>query len=129
MQSLEDLRVLIVDDQKTMRELLAESLRRLGVKQLVVAEDGLDAIKQLKGRIINLVLLDVEMPRLSGEQTLAMIREDPELRSTPVIMVTGRADAEFVRRIASLGVDGYLVKPVSAAALLARIEHVARKIA
>jgi CheY-like chemotaxis protein len=96
---------------------------------LVVAEDGLDAIKQLKGRIINLVLLDVEMPRLSGEQTLTMIRQDPELRHTPVVMVTGRADAEFVRRIASLGVDGYLVKPVTAAALLARIEHVARKTA
>jgi two-component system chemotaxis response regulator CheY len=58
-----------------------------------------------------------------------MIRQDPELRHTPVVMVTGRADAEFVRRIASLGVDGYLVKPVTAAALLARIEHVARKTA
>lgn len=125
----ENLRVLVVDDQDSMRQLLCASLRTLGVNQVTTAEDGEKAVAQLRAKSIDLVLMDSEMPRMTGAEALMIIRNDQKLRATPVIMVTGRADAEFVQRAAKLGIDGYLVKPVSAAALAARIDVVLRKIA
>lgn len=66
---------------------------------------------------------------MTGAETLSAMRADEVLRGVPVIMVTGRADLEFVQDAAKLGIHGYLIKPVSASALGARIETVAKKMA
>lgn len=121
------LRILVVDDQESMRSLLCAGLRALNYTSVACAADGISALEQLKIRAADLVLLDVEMPRMNGLDTLRAIRSDPGLRALPVIMVTGRADAGFIQQLAGLGVDGYLVKPVTAAALGARIEAVLQK--
>lgn len=123
----EKLRILVVDDQDSMRQLLCTNLRALGISQIQSAEDGVKALAHLRARDHDLVLLDAEMPRMNGIETLTAIRGDEKLRGLKVIMVTGRADAEFVRRLADLGIDGYLVKPVSTATLAARIEAAMRK--
>jgi two-component system, chemotaxis family, chemotaxis protein CheY len=123
------LRVLVVDDQKSMRDLMRLSLRNLGIDNCIVAEDGVEALGKLKTHAVDLVLLDAEMPRMGGVEMLAAVRAEATLAKVSVIMVTGRADADFVRSVAQHRIDGYLVKPVSAAALGARIEAVLRKIA
>jgi|CXWL01.1.fsa_nt_gi two-component system chemotaxis response regulator CheY len=122
------LRILVVDDQESMRQLLCMSLRNLGVQKIHQAEDGVGALAQLRARPIDLVLLDAEMPRMTGVETLTAMRADNALRTIPVIMVTGRADVEFVQSAARLGIDGYLIKPVSASALGVRIEAIAKKL-
>jgi two-component system chemotaxis response regulator CheY len=118
---LDKLRVLVVDDQDSMRQLVMSALRSIGVQHMAQAENGQRALELLKPARTDLVLLDVEMPVMGGEETLKAIRGTPELADLKVIMMTGRADADFVRRMAQVGLDGYLVKPVSAAALQTRI--------
>lgn len=129
MATREALRVLVVDDQDSMRQLLCATLRGLGITRIHNAEDGLKALAQLQAHPADLVLLDAEMPRMNGVETLAAIRSNPDLRGLKVIVITGRADAAFVKRIVELGVDGYLVKPVSGVALAARIDAALRKTA
>jgi two-component system, chemotaxis family, chemotaxis protein CheY len=115
-------RTLIVDDQDSMRQLLRMCLRGLAITNVADAEDGERALAVLASRPMDLVLLDGEMPKLSGVETLKRIREAPATANLPVIMVTGRSDMEFVKQIAALRVSGYVVKPVSAALLGARID-------
>ncbi|MEQ1617091.1 MAG: response regulator [Terricaulis sp.] len=129
MLTRETLRVLVVDDQKSMRQLICTSLRGLGLVHVQNAEDGAMALATLRSRTFDLVLLDAEMPKLNGIETLAAIRGEERLRSLKVIMVTGRADVEFIRQAAKLGIDGYLVKPVSSNVLAARIDAAIRKTA
>lgn len=129
MVTRETLRVLVVDDQKSMRQLICASLRGLGVVHIQNAEDGAMALATLRSRPFYLVLLDAEMPKLNGMETLSAIRGEERLRSLKVIMVTGRADVEFIQQAAKLGIDGYLVKPVSTNVLSARIDAAIRKTA
>jgi len=123
---LQTLRILVVDDQGSMRALVMSALRAMGVRTLMEAADGLEALDVLHRKGADLVLLDAEMPKLDGVSVLRTIRGDPTLSAVKVIMMTGRADAEFVQSIARLGVDGYLAKPVSAAALNARVSQAFR---
>ncbi|MEZ5995551.1 MAG: response regulator [Hyphomonadaceae bacterium] len=117
-------RLLVVDDQESMRLLICSALRALGYTQVLTAVNGAEALKIVRGRLIDLVLLDVEMPVLNGFETLKAMREEAELAKVPVIMVTARADASFVRAIMPMQVSGYLVKPVTGAALKACIDRV-----
>lgn len=126
MAAREQLRVLVVDDQDSMRQLLCAGLRGLGIQHIHTAADGVEALAKLRAQTIDLVLLDGEMPRMTGVEALTAIRGDEALNKVRVIMVTGRADAEFVQRTAKLGIDGYLVKPVSTVMLGARIDAAAR---
>lgn len=109
-----------------MRQLIRAALRGLGVTEVFDAEDGVRALEVLDYRPIDLVLLDAEMPRMDGIETLRAIRASAKFGKLPVIMVTGRANAEFVRDTKELGVSGYLLKPVTAAALGARIDAITR---
>jgi two-component system, chemotaxis family, chemotaxis protein CheY len=117
-------RILVVDDQESMRMLVCGALRALGYTQIVAAANGKDALKAMRERTIDLVLMDVEMPVLNGFETLKAMREDPALARIPVVMVTSRADSAFVSSIKPLNVSGYLVKPVTGAALKMCIDRV-----
>jgi len=117
-------RILVVDDQESMRMLVCSALRSLGFTQIATAANGSDALKALREQAIDLVLMDVEMPVLNGFQALKAMREDAALARIPVVMVTSRADAAFVSSIKPLFVSGYLVKPVTGAALKMCIDRV-----
>ena len=102
--------------------LVAASLRMLGIKDIACAGDGIEAMEALKRRTADLILLDLEMPRMGGLDTLKAIRADAALKRAAVIMITGRADAGLVREIVAVGINGFLIKPVSTDALKARIK-------
>ena len=87
------LRIPVVGDQESIRQLLCVSLRNLGVQKIHPAEDGVGALAQLRARPIDLALLDAEVPRMTGVQTLNTVRADNALRAIPVIMVTRRGTA------------------------------------
>lgn len=109
-----------------MRQLVMSSLRAIGVQRMSTAENGERALEELRYGQTDLVLLDVEMPKLGGVDTLKAIRANPETAKLHVIMMTGRTEAALVQQITALGVNGYLVKPVSATALAARINALPR---
>jgi two-component system chemotaxis response regulator CheY len=118
------LKVLVVDDQLSMRALTRTSLQQLGVVDIADAADGEDGLRSLLQRPANLVISDFNMPKLDGLGFLRAIRAHEPIRSTAFIMLTGRADKELVQRAVQFGVNNYLVKPFTTAQLKQKIEDV-----
>jgi two-component system chemotaxis response regulator CheY len=118
------LKVLIVDDQLTMRALVRNGLREIGVVDIREAVDGEDGLRSLLAAPANLIISDYNMPKLDGLGLLRAVRSAPQLKSTGFIMLTGRADNELVQRAVQFGVNNYLVKPFTVATLRQKIEGV-----
>jgi two-component system chemotaxis response regulator CheY len=124
MPAAASIKVLIVDDQQTMRSLVRTGLQQLGFAEFQEASDGEDALRALLARPSNLVISDFNMPKLDGLGLLRAVRSHPPLSKTAFIMLTGRADKELVQRAVQFGVNNYLVKPFTVATLQGKIEAV-----
>ena len=112
--------VLVVDDDEGNREVLGRRLQRLGYG-VVEACDGVEALERMAGDGIDLVLLDVMMPRLDGFAVLARHHDDPAIRDIPVIMISALDDMASVVRCIEAGAEDYLTKPFDPVLLKARI--------
>lgn len=116
-------RFLIVDDEPRYLRLLEANLRTEGY-EVVTARDGLEAIDIFSSQPIDLILLDVMMPRMDGFATCQRIRE---FSNVPIIILTAKGEEKDRVRGLDLGADDYLVKPFSAIELLARVRAVLRR--
>jgi len=112
-------RVLIVDDEPVIRKLFRQFLQAEGL-HCEEASNGLDALETIKESIFDLVLLDINMPRMSGPELLRALRECPPCPNLKVIMLSGQMSADEMSRLLSAGADDYLPKPPSATQLVAR---------
>ena len=118
--------VMVVDDSITMRRVTARLLERNHMKA-VTAKDGVDALAKLQESIPDVILLDIEMPRMDGYELATHIRNEERLRHIPIIMITSRTGAKHRERAAEIGVDRYLGKPYQETELLQSIEEVLRE--
>ena len=114
--------VLVVDDSLTVRRVTQRLLVREGYR-VALAKDGMDALERLVEELPQVVLTDIEMPRMDGFDLVRNIRADTRLRELPVIMITSRIATKHREYAAELGVDHYLGKPYSEEDLLALIGH------
>ena len=112
--------VLVVDDSLTVRRVTQRMLAREGYR-VTLAKDGLDALERLAEEGPDVVLSDIEMPRMDGFDLVRNLRSDVRWRSLPVIMITSRIAQKHRDHAAELGVDHYLGKPYSEEDLLALI--------
>jgi chemosensory pili system protein ChpA (sensor histidine kinase/response regulator) len=112
--------VMVVDDSLTVRRVTQRLLVREGYR-VVLAKDGLDALERLAEELPQIVLSDIEMPRMDGFDLVRNIRADARLRDLPVIMITSRIAQKHRDYAAELGVDHYLGKPYSEEDLLALV--------
>ena len=123
--SWENIHVLVIDDEIFMRKLIERTLRDMDVGLVSLAENGIDGLMQVKraGSPIDVIICDLEMPEMNGFDFVKTLRNDSEVPNTnvPVLIVTGHADEETVRNAASLGINGYLVKPISKKGLESRL--------
>jgi chemosensory pili system protein ChpA (sensor histidine kinase/response regulator) len=108
---------MVVDDSITVRRVTQRLLERNGMRVLT-ARDGMDAIALLQDNVPDVILLDIEMPRMDGYEVAAHVRNDPRLKEVPIIMVTSRVGEKHRARAIELGVDDYLGKPYQEAQLL-----------
>ena len=108
---------LVVDDSITVRRVTQRLLERNGMRVLT-ARDGMDAVALLQDNVPDVILLDIEMPRMDGYEVAAQVRNDPRLKDVPIIMVTSRVGEKHRARAIELGVDDYLGKPYQEAQLL-----------
>jgi len=119
MREREDRRVfaLVVDDSITVRRVTQRLLERNGMRVLT-ARDGVEAIELLAEHVPDIILLDIEMPRMDGYEVAAQVRADPRLRELPIIMITSRVGEKHRARAIELGVDDYLGKPYQESQLI-----------
>jgi chemosensory pili system protein ChpA (sensor histidine kinase/response regulator) len=115
------LTALVVDDSITMRRVTQRLLERRGAK-VFTARDGLDAITVLQEHPVDIILLDVEMPRMDGYQFATHVRNDPKLKHLPIIMITSRSGEKHRAKAIEIGVNDYLSKPYQESQLVAAIE-------
>ncbi|NLD08468.1 MAG: response regulator [Xanthomonadaceae bacterium] len=113
--------VLIVDDSITMRKVSSRMVERMGL-QWKAAKDGIDAVEKLETFTPDLIMLDIEMPKMDGFEVLAHLRARPHLVDVPVIMVTSRTGEKHKERAISLGANEYCGKPYQEAQITAIIE-------
>ena len=113
--------VMVVDDSVTVRKVTTRLLERNGM-EVVTAKDGVDAIAQLQDCLPDVMLLDIEMPRMDGFEVATLVRHDERLKKVPIIMITSRTGQKHRDRALSIGVNEYLGKPFQEQELLETIE-------
>ena len=114
--------VMVVDDSVTVRKVTTRLLERNGM-DVVTAKDGLDAITQLQEVLPDVMLLDIEMPRMDGFEVATLVRHDERLKNLPIIMITSRTGEKHRERALAIGVNQYLGKPYQEALLLENIHQ------
>jgi chemosensory pili system protein ChpA (sensor histidine kinase/response regulator) len=112
--------IMVVDDSITVRKVTANLLKRQGW-EVVTAKDGVDAVAQLQEVVPDLMLLDVEMPRMDGFELATQIRNTEHLRHIPIIMITSRTGTKHRERASKIGIDRHLGKPFNEQELLENI--------
>ncbi|MDU9407245.1 Hpt domain-containing protein [Pseudomonas sp. zfem001] len=112
--------VMVVDDSVTVRKVTSRLLERNGMN-VVTAKDGVDAIAQLQEHKPDIMLLDIEMPRMDGFEVATLVRHDERLKDLPIIMITSRTGEKHRERAMSIGVNQYLGKPYQESLLLETI--------
>ena len=113
--------VLVVDDSVTVRKVTSRLLERQGIN-VALAKDGVDAIEILQETIPDLILLDIEMPRMDGFEVATQVRFDKRLRDIPIIMITSRTGEKHRERALDIGVNDYMGKPFQETELLNRMQ-------
>jgi two-component system chemotaxis response regulator CheY len=117
------MKILIVDDDPTTRKLIGLFLKAKGYA-VAYAENGLDGIEKIGIENPNLIITDLNMPYMDGIEFVKSVRADPARSEIPILMVTTEADPEERERAMAVGVNGYLVKPVTAETVTQNIRHI-----
>jgi chemosensory pili system protein ChpA (sensor histidine kinase/response regulator) len=116
---------MVVDDSITVRRVTERLLERNGMR-VITAKDGVDAVAALQDQVPDVILLDIEMPRMDGYEVATHVRNDPRLRHVPIVMITSRVGDKHRSRAMDIGVDQYLGKPYQESDLLSAIESLVR---
>ncbi|MDF2177473.1 chemotaxis response regulator CheY [Aliiglaciecola sp. CAU 1673] len=119
-----NMKILVVDDFSTMRRIIKNLLKDLGFTNVSEADDGSTALPMLQQGDFDFVVTDWNMPGMQGIDLLRAIRADDNLKHLPVLMVTAEAKKEQIVAAAQAGVNGYVVKPFTAATLKEKLEKI-----
>jgi two-component system, chemotaxis family, chemotaxis protein CheY len=119
-----NMKVLIVDDFATMRRILKNILKQIGLKNISEADNGKAALKELRKEKFDLVLCDWNMPEMPGIELLNQVRSDDELKAIPFVMVTAEAKKENILEAVKAGVSSYIVKPFTAETVNEKLEKI-----
>ena len=108
------IRILIVEDSPTMRQLLVFALKRLKGVEIVEASDGMDGLRKVTSDHFDLALVDINMPVMDGLKLISLIRGEPNLAQMPICVITTEGAKEDRERAMALGANEYLTKPIQA---------------
>jgi len=119
-----DLKFLIVDDFSTMRRIVKNLLQDLGYTNITEADDGKTALPMLQAGDFEFLITDWNMPGMPGIELLKAVRADARLAKLPVLMLTAEAKREQIIEAAQAGVNGYVIKPFTAATLKEKLDKI-----
>lgn len=115
-------KVLVVEDSPIMRQLIVFALKRIPEFQIVEANDGVDGLKKLSAEKFDLILTDINMPIMDGLKLVSMVRNDPNYKETPIIVITTEGAIEDRERALALGADEYITKPIQTMKILETVK-------
>ncbi len=118
------MKILLVDDSNTMRRIQKNTLEKIGLTDVTEAQDGAEAIEKMKGGGFELVLMDWNMPNMTGIEALKKLKADPATKATPVIMVTSESEKTKILEAIQAGAANYVVKPFQPETLKEKIEAI-----
>jgi len=124
MSAQHNLNFLVVDDFSTMRRIVKNLLNDLGYANVTEADDGTTALPLLKAGQFDFLITDWNMPGMPGLELLRLVRADERLAKMPVLMLTAEAKREQIVEAAQAGVNGYVIKPFTAATLKEKIDKI-----
>jgi len=124
MPSAAKIKAVVVDDQLTMRTLVRSCLQQIGLTDIREFPKAPEALSALKSAPAHIIFSDFNMPEMDGLEFLRSVRADPSLRSIGFVLLTGRADADLVKRAAQFGANNYLVQPFTGAVLKQKLEQI-----
>lgn len=119
-----NMKVMIVDDFATMRRILRNILKQIGFKNIIEADDGKHALKELKKEKVDLIMCDWNMPEMPGIELLKNVRSDDELKNIPFVMVTAEAQKDNILEAVKAGVSNYVVKPFTAETITEKLQKI-----
>jgi len=108
---MENKKILFVEDSPTMRRIIANSLKKLGITDVAEAENGVDALEKIQKTEFDMILTDWNMPEMNGQELVEHIRKMDRYKDVPILMITTRGMEDDVMTAIKTGVNGYLVKP------------------
>ncbi|MCP3671189.1 MAG: chemotaxis protein CheY [Gammaproteobacteria bacterium] len=123
-----NMKILVVDDFSTMRRIIKNLLRDLGYTNTEEADDGITALPMLQTGRFDFLVTDWNMPGMTGLDLLKEVRKDASLVGMPVLMVTAESKREQIIEAAQAGVNGYVVKPFTAATLKEKIDKIFERV-
>ena len=115
-------KVLVVEDSPTMRQLIVFALKRIRGFQIAEANDGVDGLKKLSADKYDLILTDINMPIMDGLKLVSMVRNDPNYKETPIIVITTEGATEDRERALALGANEYITKPIQTMQILETVK-------
>ncbi len=122
------MKILVVDDSSTMRRIIVNTLNKLGYKDVIEAEHGLDALAKLKENPdVQLILTDWNMPEMDGLTFVLTLRKSKTFNKIPIIMITTMGAKEDIVKALKAGVNNYIVKPFTPQILKEKIEQTLKK--
>jgi two-component system chemotaxis response regulator CheY len=122
------MKILVVDDFSTMRRIIRNLLKELGFNNTHEADDGQTALPMLQSGNFDFLVTDWNMPGMTGINLLKAVRADPKLTNLPVLMVTAESKRDQIIEAAQAGVNGYVVKPFTAATLEEKINKIFERV-
>lgn len=123
-----NIKILVVDDFSTMRRIIKNLLRELGFLNTHEADDGTTALPMIRNGNFDFLISDWNMPGMTGLDLLKAVRAEPRTAKLPVLMVTAEAKREQIVEAAQAGVNGYVVKPFTAATLEEKINKIFERV-
>jgi len=118
------MQVLVIDDSATMRKIIRDSLSKMGNFEIIESENCDDGLQQLASIGINLILVDWNMPGMTGIDFTKAVRNNPALAKIPIIMITSNAEKQHVLSAVTAGVNDYIMKPFTVDVFTQKISNV-----
>ena len=119
-----DMKILVVDDMEAVRTSVCALLQHFGFANIVEAEDGCQALDIIKSNKIDLLITDLDMPKMNGIELVRAIRSDDSLKALPVLFLTADAEKNSIVEAVQAGVDDYLLKPFTMKVLEQKIRKI-----
>jgi len=104
--------VLVVEDSPTMRQLIVFALKRIRGLNITEANDGVDGLKKISAEKFDLILTDINMPIMDGLKLVSLVRNDPNYKDVPIVIITTEGANEDKERALAIGANDYITKPI-----------------